>query len=251
MQPMKILYAGDGGEGGPANYLLGILTSLKADYLHIPPSVKMNPELLKKTFDAIILSDYSRSLMPQECQEIVTEKVLKGAGLLMIGGWASFSGPFGGWRNSIIEGLLPVGCSDRDDRVSLPGGALIRVHTPHPMFDSFTFSHSPVLCGLNEVTVRKNSHTLLTARKIQQERAPDGAVTLALDSKDYPLLVIDESNHKRTAAFTTDVAPHWCGGLIDWGSERQSIAINPKIRIEAGNLYIQFFSLLLRWLTRQ
>lgn len=250
MKKLSILYAGDSWEGGPANYLLGILRTLQADFLHVPSSVRMDSKILEKHFDGIILSDYARSLLSHECEEKIMKKVLEnGTGLLMVGGWASFSGPFGGWRGSLVEGLLPVICQERDDRMNLPGGALIQVKNAHPLFDSFSFENSPVLCGLNEVIPRKDSKIILNAKKITQTLS-QGNLTLALDAKEYPLFVIEDTAKKRSAALTTDVAPHWCGGFVDWGNQSQKVTINPKIAIEVGNLYVEFLSRIIRWIAR-
>src|SRR5688500_6785005 len=94
---LRILYAGDSPVGGAANYLLGILNFMKADVKHLPPSEKLNPGLLKNPYDVIIFSDFSASQVPAASQDLILDSLHEKSGFLMIGGWGSFSGPFGGW----------------------------------------------------------------------------------------------------------------------------------------------------------
>ncbi len=253
---MNILYAGDSPAGGPANYLLGILKFLKADVTHIPPGKSLEPRFLKKRYDAIILSDFSRKDLPAVSERLIAEQVKSGAGLLMVGGWGSFSGPSGKWRGSLIEKLLPVSCLPKDDRRNIWSGLTIVRKTKHPMLGNLPFTNPPVLCGLNEVRVKKSAKVILAARAIVGARSPrPGGETpplqLTLNPKEYPLLVIDKNPDKRIAAFTTDFAPHWCGGLVDWGNRRKVLKVNSKIRIEVGDKYIKFISALILWLARR
>ncbi len=232
---MKILYAGDSPVGGAANYLLAVLRFLKADVMHLAPSQMLHPRFLRKRFSVIILSDFSKKRVPTASQKLIEESVEKGAGLLMIGGWASFSGPYGKWRGSMVEKLLPVACLNHDDRLNLPGGALIHARKTHPMFRSFSFKNPPVICGLNQVRAKKKSQLVLEAQRIW-------------DGRKFPLLVIGSHPKGRTAAFTTDLAPHWCGGLVDWGSRRMRLRVKGKISVEVGDQYVRFVASLLKWL---
>lgn len=238
---MKVFYAGDSAAGGAANYLLGILKSLRAEVTHVPPSKKLTSALIKKRFDAFILSDMPSTQVLAEAQRNIVRQVEKGAGLLMIGGWASFSGPFGRWRGTLIEGILPVTCLGRDDRLSFPSGAHIVVKEKHPGLSSISFENPPVICGANELRPKKNARVILAVRKVIRvgER-------LMLDPVEYPLLVADRE--KKIAAFATDLAPHWCGGLVDWGRTHIKLPVAGKIQIEVGVTYIRFVQSLLRWI---
>ena len=230
---MKILYAGDSPAGGPANYLLAVLKSLKADFLHLPPSEILSLRFLKRPFDAILLSDFPAKNTPATSQKAIVDQVSKGSGLLMIGGWGSFSGPFGGWRGTQIEKLLPVRLLARDDRVNFPGGAFITLKKKHSMFRGLSFKNPPVICGLNQTRPREGSPVLLTAKRI-------------LDKKEFPLLTVD--SHQRIAALATDLAPHWCGGMLDWGKVHLKLPVAQGISIEVGDRYVEFIASLIRWL---
>ena len=245
----RILYAGDSEVGGPANYLLGILKFLKARVTHVPPGKILRPSFFKtnrdrspkgpvpKRYDEIILSDFSKTATPPATQKIIAEQVKKGTGLLMIGGWASFSGPHGKWRGSLIEKFLPVRCLETDDRMNLPGGAWLIRKERHPAIEALDFKNPPVICGLNRVRPRAGSQTLLTGRSIA-------------DGKEFPLLVVGENHGMRTAALATDLAPHWCGGLVDCGRKRLRLPVKGKIQIEVGETYVRFVSRLVSWLAK-
>jgi len=232
---LNILYAGDSPVGGPANYLLGILKFLEAKVTHIPPGKILKPRFLKKNYGAIILSDFSRKDLSPVSERLIAEQVKSGAGLLMVGGWGSFSGPFGKWRGSLIEKLLPVSCLPKDDRRNIWSGLTIVQKAKHPILGNLIFTNPPVLCGLNEVRTKNEGKVILAARTIA-------------GAKEYPLLIIDRDPKKRIAAFTTDFAPHWCGGLVDWGSKRKTLKVSDTIQIEVGNNYIRLASSLILWL---
>ncbi|HLD50191.1 MAG TPA: hypothetical protein VJC08_03255, partial [bacterium] len=95
---MRVLYAGDSPVGGPSNYLLGVLKFLGAKTTHVPPSKCLYPASFEKKYDAVLFSDYSRKQCSREVQILLKTAVENGTGFAMIGGWGSFSGPFGGWR---------------------------------------------------------------------------------------------------------------------------------------------------------
>jgi hypothetical protein len=46
----------------------------------------------------------------------------------------------------------------------------------------------------------------------------------------------------------TDLAPHWVGGLVDWGDDPRVAAQDQgSWQIEVGNFYAQFVANLLAW----
>lgn len=232
---MKILYAGDSPVGGAANYLLGVLKLLKAETTHLAPDQVLTPSLLKNRYDGIVLSDFSKRKVPVASERAILRQVEKGTGLLMVGGWASFSGPYGGWKGSLVEEILPVTCLGRDDRLHIPSGAWMVPKAGHSMFRSLSFKDSPVIVGLNEVRPKKESRVVLEAETKKGRR--------------HPLLIIGEKGAGKTAAFTTDLAPHWCGGLLDWGGRHVTIPVHDRIPIEVGTHYLRFVTSILKWLT--
>lgn len=240
---MKVLYAGDSPVGGAANYLLGVLKSMKADVTHIPPAQKMARKDIEKPFDIILLSDYSYKNLLPGAEEAIIKKVKLGAGLLMIGGWGSFSGPFGGWHGSKIEEILPVSCLKGDDRLNFPGGASIGLSQKHPSVKGINLSYAPAICGMNRVIPKKNAKVILHVRKILSNGAK-----IRLETHKHPLLTVSGWNNVKTAAFSCDFAPHWCGGLVDWGKKTRRLPVNAKIQIQVGDYYVRLISELLGWL---
>lgn len=237
-----ILYCGDSTPDGPARYLLGLIKNLHQKVFHVPPGKPIPKGALKKSITGIIFSDYSHRDLTREVEEGLDELVrLRQSGLLMVGGWGSFSGPFGHWQGSIIEKLLPVECLTGDDRFQFPGGAIIQLKHRTPFLNAKIFSKPPVICGLNRVRVKKGAVTLLSAKEIIYQKG-----RLSLKSPGHPLFIM--SQHFKSAALTTDLAPHWCGGLVDWGKALRKIKISKNIDIQVGTHYIEFVSKILRWL---
>ena len=242
---MKILYAGDSPVGGPANYLLGVLRHLGAKTTHVAPSQTLKPQSFEKKFDAAIFSDYSAKQCSSLVQRQLADANARGMGFMMIGGWGSFSGPFGNWKWTLIESILPVHCSAQDDRTNFPSGAAIHLKQKHGILGNFPNRDLPVLCGLNHVTLKENANVILTARRIQNKNGK-----LSLVAKEYPLLIVSKNSQGRVAVLTTDVAPHWCGGMVDWGKRYLKLPVTDRIQIEVGDRYVHFLSNILRWLTR-
>lgn len=177
-------------------------------------------------YDAVILSDVGANsllLPPQVWRqaqvrpnrlEAIREYVDGGGGLLMCGGWRSFAGFQGGgfYHDTPVEHALPVTILPYDDRIETPEGAYGRVLVPdHEAVAGLPPEWPPVL-GHHRLAVK------------------GGATTLVETDKGHPLLVVGEYGDGRSAAWATDVAPHWCppefsgwrgygqlfGQVVDW-----------------------------------
>jgi uncharacterized membrane protein len=244
----RILYAGDSPRHRPgaADYLLAVLRSLGARVCRIGSDEAMTPDDLNPRFDAILLSDYPRRLLASASQEKLIGKVMRGTGLAMIGGWASFSGPFGGWSGSRLETILPITCSRSDDRLNFPGGAHLWKCCPHPITESVSFSGVPAVMGINRIQPKPGCKVVMKIRPVLS-----GKVRPAYAKTLYPLLVLDDRFDRRIAAFATDFAPHWCGGLVDWGNSVRRLRVEARRVVQVGNRYIRFIAGLTHWLCRQ
>lgn len=245
---LRVLFAGEGSPPGSGTYLLGALTAMRAHVTHVPWTDHLSPSLLGRRNDVVLFSDHPRALTPHAAQRVLAAQVAEGTGLAMIGGWASFSGRSGAWQGSIVERLLPIRCLGRDDRVNFPGGALLLPKHPHGMWDGLSFSRPPVICGLNAVRPKPHSQVLLCARPVVASGCPGPSSRLRLGSAEYPLLVVGTAGRGRVAALTTDAAPHWCGGLVDWGTRRVTVAVTRAAKVEVGDRYLKFFACLVQWL---
>jgi uncharacterized membrane protein len=159
-------------------------------------------------WDVIILSDIGANsfLLPPAVwlrSETVPNRlrllkawVETGGGLLMCGGYFSFQGIDGKarWRKTPVEDVLPVSCHPWDDRVEMPEGAVAVVVAPdHPVMAGLDGAW-PFILGVNEVEVKPGAEVLA--------RLPD-------DQGGHPLLVLGMAGKGRTAAWTSDIGPHW------------------------------------------
>ena len=155
-------------------------------------------------YDVIVLSDIgynTLSLPPRTFQEferlpdrlqLIEEFVRAGGGLLMIGGYLSFTG-FNGkanYKGTPIETALPVTLQFADDRIERSDGVVpVRRDIGHRAVEDLPTEWPPLL-GYNRVETDEDADVLVTV-------------------DDDPLLVVGEHGQGRSAAFTSDCAPHW------------------------------------------
>jgi uncharacterized membrane protein len=103
----------------------------------------------------------------------------------------------------------------------------------------------PIIGGFNAFTAKPDSQTILQAVRFGARFNDD---TLQIQEQSAaPLLVTGTHGSGRTAALATDVAPHWIGPMVDWGTERITACADGAGEIEVGNLYAAFFHSLLSW----
>ncbi len=159
-------------------------------------------------YDVIILSDigansfllppavWLRSQTVPNRLRLIKAWVERGGGLLMVGGYFSFQGIDGKarWRNTPVEDVLPVTCHPWDDRVEMPEGSVAEVLEPgHPVMAGLD-GDWPFVLGVNEVEVRPGAQVL---------------ARIPLAQGGHPLLVLGGFGKGRTAAWTSDIGPHW------------------------------------------
>lgn len=169
-------------------------------------------------YDAFILSDIGANslLLPPEVWlhsrtvpnrlKLLRDRIERGAGLLMCGGYFSFQGIDGKarWRRTPVEDALPVTCLPWDDRVEIPEGTTGEiVLADHPIVAGLG-GDWPALLGVNEVEVRERDDVQLVAR-------------LPADQGGHPLLVTGEFGQGRSVAWTSDIGPHWLSpAFCEW-----------------------------------
>ena len=167
------------------------------------------------SYDAVVFSDvgynsmifyaglappYSYPLGPDRCQ-LVADFVAGGGGFIMVGGYLSFAG-FNGiarYHGTVIEDVLPVTILPHDDRVEVVAGFRPEiVDRDHPTVAGLPWDGAGfTLCGYNRV-------------------APKPGARVVARHRDDPLLVVGQHERGRTAAFTSDFAPHWAGDFVRW-----------------------------------
>lgn len=178
----------------------------------VPDSFPDTPADLAR-YDVVVLSDIGANslLLPRAVLErsvahpnrlrSLADWVRAGGGLVMVGGYLSFSGfeAKAAFANSAVEAVLPVTCLTHDDRVEAPQGVVATVTAPdHPALGGVE-EPWPQLLGYNRTV------------------AGDDATVLARIGAD-PLVAVREVGAGRTAVFTSDCAPHWAPPAFceDW-----------------------------------
>jgi len=154
-------------------------------------------------YGAVIVSDVGADSfeLTEDCMagrrsvsrlRVLADWVAGGGGLLMVGGYMSFSGiqARAGFARSPLAEVLPVKMLDHDDRVERPDGVepLVVDHS-HPIVAGLPGSW-PFLLGYNKVRAKEGSSVLV---EVDQD----------------PLLVVGSHGRGRVAAFSSDCSPHW------------------------------------------
>lgn len=152
----------------------------------------------------------------------IAARVRRGAGLLMIGGWESFQGSGGSYSGTVIQEVLPVRISPTDDRVNYSFPCLVHKPEEHPILADLPFARPPCIGGYNRVEAKADARVLLEAVRFRT-RAEGSSCSFAEEGRDV-LLVVGAGAEGRTAVFTSDAAPHWVGGFVDWG-DRQHLTV--------------------------
>jgi len=242
----RILYAGDTALDRAAGYLAGILTHARLAFDYVASDQPLQPTLSSGEHSLYIISDYPvKNLRPQDFRTLLN-RVRGGAGLLMIGGWESFHGAAGEYAGTPLAETLPVEMGDCDDRVNSPQPCLVEKVCDHPIIEGLPLERPPGVGGYNRVRAKSGTATILNARHFAVELAADGSYSF-VPGEAAPLLVLGEFGRGRVAAFTSDVAPHWVGGLVDWGPSR-IIAQAPEAgEVEVGSDYATLFTRIVRW----
>jgi len=175
------------------------------DYLpnhHVPARFPMSMDELR-AYACVILSDTGSNTlllhpdtfvkskrMPNRCQ-MVRDYVCAGGGLLMIGGYMSFSGVDGKAKYGMtaVQDVLPVACMPHDDLMEHPEGIVPSVVHDHPVLAGLP-KEWPFFLGYNKTL-----------------RLEGCDVVMAIDGD--PFLTFGDFGKGRSGAFASDCAPHW------------------------------------------
>lgn len=243
MKP-KIIYMGDGVSPGAASYMIGIMTHYGFDFIHVPSASKPSSELFNGETSLFILSDYSSTNFSDDEMIMLCDCIKNGAGVLMIGGWSTYHGLNGNWDTTPLAQLLPVIISKSDDRNNCPQPVLIKKVADHEIVDDLPFTNPPTIGGYNEFLVKESGKAILEGEKFSVSYNTGKAEFTS--NGTFPLLAVSEEKGFRAACFATDVAPHWVGGLVDWGDQRITAKFDGGF-VEIGDYYAKFFHNLLQW----
>jgi len=126
---------------------------------------------------------------------LIGEWIAAGGGMMMLGGWLSFSGVQGrsGWGRSLLSPILPVDCLATEDLVESSEGFTAEVLIPdHPVVQGLPWDTFPPIFGYNEVTPKPGSDVLVRVRET-----------------GHPLVVAGVHQKGRILTYMSDPAPHW------------------------------------------
>jgi uncharacterized membrane protein len=246
-----ILYAGDTTLTTAAGYLAGVLTHAGLEFDYLPSDAPAGEALAEGAYDLYILSDYPVNRLTAQQMAGMVRAVQAGSGLWMIGGWESFFGAEGEYNDAPLADALPVVMQNRDDRVNCAQPCLMEIERDHELLAGLPWHEPPGIGGYNRVTVKPEAMLLLSARSFRAVR--HGAVGFGETHWEVepgsadPLLVVGTHGQGRTVALTTDVAPHWAGGFVDWGTPRVTARAEGAEQIEVGGYYAELLTRIVRW----
>jgi len=247
----SVLYLGDTAIEGAASYLAGVMHAHNIAFDYLPSDERFSASILTADCRAVIISDYpARNFSPDQLNSLA-ERVAEGVGLLMLGGWESFTGSGGDYNNTVLKDILPVVMRPRDDRMNCPQPCLIEKVKDHEIVNSLPFDeYPPSIGGFNRFTAKGDAETILLARRFDV-CLRCGKFLFTPSAQADPLLVLGSCAKSRVCAFATDAAPHWVGGLVDWGDTRLEAQAPGANAIEVGNYYAELFANLINWTARK
>jgi len=241
----RALYCGDGQRAGAASYLCGVLANAGIPFDHVP-SAEPFPEDPFGGVGAVILSDYPSSNFSTAQMEALCAAVRGGVGLLLIGGWKSYAGRGAGYRSSPLAELLPVRMAAGDDRHNTWRPCVVEPGEAHPITDGLPLTRDlPCVAGFNALAAAPGASVVLHVGVYEAAPGAGGASFTPVGR--HPLLVVGASGSGRIACYAGDVAPHWVGGLVDWGVPRIAAAADSAAPVEVGCSYAQLFERMVRW----
>lgn len=241
-----VLYLGDTSLGSAAGYLAGVMTHSGIGFDYHASDETFCDAWLSPECQGVILSDYpSVNFDAAQVQRLV-EEVQAGMGLLMIGGWESFTGLGGDYHRTGLRDVLPVMMQETDDRMNNSGPCVVVRDIDHPTVAELPFDEdAPVVGGFNRVCAKGHALTVLSVHTFGA--VANGESVEFSPAETFPLLVLGRCGRGQVAAFTSDVAPHWVGGLVDWGKDRIQAQAPGAGPVEVGSHYARFFANIVRW----
>ena len=243
----SILYLGDSALKGPGSYLAGIMHFYHISFDYLASDRKFDPSLLTNNYAAVVISDYPANNFSGQQLKAIAEKVHAGMGLLMIGGWGSFTGVNRGYIDTVLKEVLPVVMQATDDRVNCYQPCLIEKTTEHKIVTSLPFDKNPpCIGGFNKLNAKPEVTVVLSSRRFRVSHK-ENKFTFTPAERSEPLLVVGCYGKGRVTAFATDVAPHWVGGLVDWGDRRVTAQAPEANEVEIGNWYAELLANMVGW----
>ena len=169
----------------------------------VPTQFPGTPDELS-AFDVVVLSDIganSIQLAPNVFEKFergsdrlgtLAAWVKAGGGLLMIGGYLSFTGFEGkaAFRQTALADVLPIDMLGEDNRVERPAGVTPTIDQADHVVLQGIIGEWPHLLGYNRTILKADA-------------------TLIASVGSDPLIAVNTFGSGRSAVFTSDCSPHW------------------------------------------
>ena len=248
----KICYLGDDSVLGAAAYLSGIMAHFGIEFDRVNSDQKPGADFLETQYAVYVLSDYPAKNLSDADFAHLEKCVKNGSGLVMFGGWESYFGRLGEYHTTVLKEILPVEMLDADDRRNYAQPVLVVPadgKADSPILAGLPWNTPPGVGGFNEFRPKKDAEVILQAVRfgVTQEKQ---YFQFEIQAKT-PLLVTGTYGAGRTAALGTDVAPHWVGGFVDWGTPRIAQDVPGGDFVDIGCDYAKFFRNILLWAKKE
>jgi len=157
----------------------------------------LRPQFFKRDYhegrDVLVLPDRIR---------LTRDWVAQGGGLMMLGGWSSFSGHMGkgAWGRTCMAEVLPVECLATDDLIeSSEGYEIVVRNSRHPITKGLPWRRFQPILGYNETRPKPNTDVLVEVKEA-----------------GHPLIACHGYGQGRVAVYTSDPVPHWGHNFSRW-----------------------------------
>lgn len=211
-----------------------------------PPEMDIREQLVPGELDVVVLDDVDGTAINRRSWEAMTDFVVQGGGLMVLGGYHSY-GP-GGYRDLPVADVLPIeiGFAERQ-RFDEPLRKDVHLTEPVKMRAAAPLGtrHPIMQLGDDSLAAWKELPPLDGANLFERQRLKPGAMVLAEsdDAAEHPLLVASQAGAGRVLAFAGDSTWRWPMGGFDDAHRRfwrQSILWLAKKDQQAGrDVWIQ------------
>jgi uncharacterized membrane protein len=171
-----------------ATHEIVIISDVTAACMHLRPQFFKRDEQGR---EVLVMPDRLR---------LTRDWVAAGGGMMMLGGWSSFSGHMGkgSWGRTCMAEALPVECLATDDLIeSSEGYEIVVKNRRHPITKGLPWRSFQPILGYNETRPRAAAEVLVEVK-----------------GSGHPLLACQTYGKGRVAVYTSDPVPHW--GLNFW-----------------------------------
>ena len=159
-------------------------------------------------YDVILLGDIDASAIHPDNLSLIRQRVSKGAGLLLMGGYHSFDA--GGYGNTTLAPAFPVELTKgRSQPFDTPVQSAFQTSEPTRIK---LLSEHPITALAPEpenAQAWENLKPLLSINRLGKPRVEPGVKVLAASEKGEPILVTGEFGNGRVLAFAGDTTYQW------------------------------------------